>query len=159
MTAMSFSEQEKSILRVVQADLPDSLTPFADIARQADVSEEEVLLLLNRLKDGGYIRRFGATLRHQQAGYGYNAMVAWYVDEDRDILTVGKCMAGRPEITHCYERENCLDWPYNLYTMIHGQSLSDCRRVIEELMTETGVSQYEVLFSNEELKKTSMKYF
>jgi siroheme decarboxylase len=159
MTAMNFTEQEKKILRVVQADLPDSDTPFADIAESAGVSEEDVLSLLKALKAGGYIRRFGATLRHQQAGYGFNAMVAWYVGADMDIMATGKTMAKRPEITHCYERENCLDWPYNLYTMIHGQSRDDCQRVVEELVAETGVSQYEMLFSNEELKKTSMKYF
>jgi len=159
MTAMSFSEHEKKILRIVQADLPDSQTPFADIAREAGVGEDEVLSLLGRLKTGGYIRRFGATLRHQQAGYGFNAMVAWYVDQDRDIVDIGRTMARRTEITHCYERKNCLDWPYNLYTMIHGQSRDDCQRVVEELMAETGLAQYEMLFSNEELKKTSMKYF
>ncbi|MCA1742440.1 MAG: Lrp/AsnC family transcriptional regulator [Desulfovibrionales bacterium] len=159
MAAMKFSDQEKKILRVVQADLPDSETPFADIARKADVSEEEVLSLLRRLKSGGHIRRFGATLRHQQAGYGFNAMVAWYVDEDKDVEYVGRMMARRPEISHCYERKNCLDWPYNLYTMIHGRSKDDCAKVVEELRTETGVAQYEMLFSNEELKKTSMKYF
>ncbi|MFP4455283.1 MAG: winged helix-turn-helix transcriptional regulator [Desulfonatronovibrio sp.] len=159
MTAMNFTTQEKQILKVVQADLPDSQEPYADIAQRAGVSEQEVLSLLNRLKEGGYIRRFGATLRHQQAGYGFNAMVAWYVDEGRDIQAVGEAMAARPEITHCYERKNCLDWPYNLYTMIHGQSRDDCQRVVEELMARTGVVQYEMLFSNEELKKTSMKYF
>ncbi len=159
MAPVTFSEQEKKILRVVQADLPDSQTPFADIAAQAGTGESEVLALLSRLKKEGYIRRFGATLRHQQAGYGFNAMVAWYVDNEKDIEAVGRAMARRPEITHCYQRKNCLDWPYNLYTMIHGRSRNDCQRVVEELVAETGVVQHELLFSNEELKKTSMKYF
>ncbi|WP_028573770.1 siroheme decarboxylase subunit beta [Desulfonatronovibrio hydrogenovorans] len=159
MPAIIFNDREKEILRIVQADLPDSQTPFADIASRAGVSEEEVIDLLRKLKDQGQIRRFGATLRHQQAGYGFNAMVAWYVDAEKDIGEVGSIMAERPEITHCYERRNCLDWPYNLYTMIHGRSSDDCRRVVEELSAETGVAQYEMLFSNEELKKTSMKYF
>lgn len=159
MTGIRFSDQEKKILRIVQADLPDSTAPFAQIAARAGVKEDEVLTLLRRLKKEGFIRRFGATLRHQQAGYGFNAMVAWYVEEDRDIEAVGRAMAERPEITHCYERNNCLDWPYNLYTMIHGRSRNDCQQVVEELAAVTGVAQYEMLFSNEELKKTSMKYF
>ncbi len=156
---MNLSEQDKKILRIVQADLPDSETPFADIAEEAGVSEQEVLSLLAGLKAGGSIRRFGATLRHQKAGYGFNAMVAWFVDGNKDIVAIGRTMAKRTEITHCYERKNCLDWPYNLYTMIHGQTKDDCQRVVEELIAETGVVQYEMLFSYEELKKTSMKYF
>ncbi|WP_045212804.1 siroheme decarboxylase subunit beta [Desulfonatronovibrio magnus] len=159
MTAIQFSDKEKKVLKVVQADLPDSLEPYADIARMAGVKEEDVLNLLQRLKTGGYIRRFGATLRHQQAGYGFNSMVAWYVEDDSDLEKTGKIMAKRPEITHCYERKNCLDWPYNLYTMIHGRSKNDCARVVRELQEETGVSQCAMLFSEEELKKTSMKYF
>ncbi len=157
--AISFTTEERKILKIVQENIPDSQTPFADIASQAGVAEAKVLSLLERLKSAGCIRRFGATLRHQQAGYGYNAMVAWYVDNETDIMSVGQTMARRPEISHCYERANCLDWPYNLYTMIHGRSRDDCQKVVEELVTETGVKQYAMLFSSEELKKTSMKYF
>ena len=157
--SIELTPKQKEILKIVQADLPDSATPFAEIARLTNTSEQKVLDLLTKLKNEGCIRRFGATLRHQQAGYDYNAMVAWYVEEGQDIDKIGQIMASRPEITHCYERRNCLDWPYNLYTMIHGQSEDDCEHVISELVQATGVTQYEILFSYKELKKTSMEYF
>ncbi len=159
MTPMDFSDQERAVLRIVQADLPDTQSPFADIAARVGIPEQEVLDLLQNLKERGIIRRFGATLRHQQAGYGHNAMVAWYVDDTMDIRRAGETMAGRPEITHCYERASCMDWPYNLYTMVHGRSPEHCTRVIHELARETGLDQYEMLFSYQELKKTSMSYF
>lgn len=156
---MDFTETERQILRIVQATLPDSATPFADIATLVGSTEDEVLALLTKLKEGGQIRRFGATLRHQQAGYKFNAMVAWYVEDGFDVDAVGRIMAARPEISHCYLRRNCMDWPYNVYTMIHGKSREDCMRVVEELCEQTGVTQYDTLFSQKELKKTSMKYF
>ena len=71
-----FSEAERAVLRIVQADLPDTLTPYADIAREAGVSEAEVLELLTRLKASGAIRRFGASIKHQKTGWTHNAMVA-----------------------------------------------------------------------------------
>jgi siroheme decarboxylase len=154
-----FTESERTVLGLVQGDLPDSATPYADIAATAGISEEEVIGLLTRLSELGTIRRFGATLRHQKAGYGANSMVAWYVESDKDIDVVGQVMASRPEITHCYRRRNCLDWPYNLYTMIHGKTQQDCLRVVLELSEETGVEQFDLLFSHRELKKTSMRYF
>ncbi|MFO7816792.1 MAG: Lrp/AsnC family transcriptional regulator [Desulfovibrionales bacterium] len=154
-----FDAQEKEILNIVQGTLPDSAAPFARIAKRIGVREEKVLNLLQTLKDNGYIRRFGATLRHQQAGYGHNAMVAWFVEQDQNIEKVGLIMAERPEVTHCYQRRNCLDWPYNLYTMIHGQHKNACLDVIRELQQQTGVGQYEILASIRELKKTSMRYF
>jgi DNA-binding Lrp family transcriptional regulator len=156
---VDFTQTENAILRIVQDTLPDSATPYADIARQTGSTEEEVLALLKKLKQGGQIRRFGATLRHQQAGYGFNAMVAWYIEEGFDPDEVGRIMATRPEISHCYLRPSCMDWPYDMYTMIHGKSRDDCMQVVRELTQQTGVAQYEMLFSIKELKKTSMEYF
>lgn len=156
---MEFTPTEKHILRIVQGTLPDSATPYADIAARTGSTEEEVLVLLRRLKEGGQIRRFGATLRHQQAGYSFNAMVAWFVEDGFDVDEIGAIMAKRPEISHCYHRRNCMDWPYNIYTMIHGRSQDDCMRVVQELSKATGVTQYDLLFSQKELKKTSMEYF
>ena len=154
-----FTQTEHDILRIVQDTLPDSATPYADIARMTGSTEDEVLALLKKLKGGGQIRRFGATLRHQQAGYGFNAMVAWYIEEGFDPNEVGRIMAKRPEISHCYLRPSCMDWPYDMYTMIHGKSREDCMQVVHELVELTGVTQYEMLFSIKELKKTSMEYF
>ena len=159
MAAKKFTDTEKRILARVQGDLPDSATPFADIAADVGVDEEQVLVLLKELKESGAIRRFGATLRHQKAGYGFNAMVAWYVESDKDLDEVGRLMAERSEISHCYARKTCMDWPYNLYTMVHGQNPEDCARLAKELSKQSGVAQYEILQSRKEFKKSSMKYF
>lgn len=156
---MEFTPSERQVLRMVQGTLPDSATPYADIARAAGVTEDEVLALLRRLKKGGQIRRFGATLRHQQAGYGFNAMVVWYVEDGVDEDAAGRIMAAQPEISHCYLRRNCLDWPYSLYTMIHGRTQDECLEVVRRIQELTGVTQYDILFSDKELKKTSMEYF
>ena len=77
--AQQFTETERAILRIVQADLPDTLTPYADIARTVGCTEEEVLDLLSRLKQSGAIRRFGASIKHQKTGWNHNAMVGWKV--------------------------------------------------------------------------------
>lgn len=155
----SYGPAEAAALRMVQGDLPDCAEPYAEIARQAGLTEAKALDLLQRLKDQGVIRRFGATLRHQQAGYGDNAMVAWYVEQDLDLDQVGALMASRPEISHCYQRRNCYEWPFNLYTMVHARSRQECLDLVEELSKVSRVPQYAILFSRIELKKTSMAYF
>ena len=156
---MNFSPRERQILQIVQGSLPDSATPFADIAKTVGCGEDEVLTLLSTLKEKKAIRRFGATLRHQKAGYSFNAMVAWYVEDDQSLGEIGQAMARRQEISHCYERQACLDWPYNLYTMIHGKAKGDCQRIVEQLSIELGVMQYMIFYSEKELKKISMRYF
>lgn len=157
--AKQFSETEYEILSRVQGTLPDSATPFKDIADEVGVSEDEVLSLLRRMKDSGEIRRFGATLRHQKAGYSHNAMVAWKIPQDWDVEEIGKLAASRPEISHCYIRKTYPEWQFNLYTMIHGKNPGDHARVVAELSEATGLTEYDVLESVKELKKTSMIYF
>ena len=156
---MDFTEKEQAILRIVQKNIPDSLTPFADIAEEVGASEEDVLSLLTRLKDAGAIRRFGASIKHQRTGWTHNAMVAWIVSPE-DVDTAGAKAAEHPRISHCYYRPSPYpEWPYTFYTMIHGRSEQDCLDVIEYLRNNTILEQYEILTSIKELKKISMTYF
>ncbi len=157
--AYNFTAQENAILRIVQDNLPDSTTPYADIAAQVGCSEQVVLDLLRRLVDDGAIRRFGASIKHQKTGWNNNAMVAWIVAEDK-VEECGKKAATHSNISHCYFRpSSASDWPYTLYTMIHGRSAKECEDVILEVQKLTGLKDFAVLDSIKELKKTSMKYF
>ncbi len=153
-----FNETQKAILKIVQDTLPDSLKPFEEIAKRVGVDEDYVINFLKQLKEEGYIRRFGATLRHQEAGFDCNVMVAWKVSGDK-IDKVIKEIIKCPHITHCYQRRPHKQWPYNLYIMIHGRCKDDCLEVVEEIKRTTGIEKCELLFSDEELKKTSMRYF
>jgi len=152
------SQCDKQIISAIQGDIPVCKHPYEKLARQIGISEEEFCEQLQSLKDRGIIRRFGATLKHQKSGYTSNAMIAWRVDESQ-ISTVGQMMANSPHVSHCYRRNPTNDWPHNLYTMIHGTSGSNCKNIALNLSQKTGVAQYEILFSQRELKKTSMKYF
>ncbi len=155
----SFTETERAILRIVQQDIPDSATPYADIAAAVGTDESTVLDLLHRLKEEGAIRRFGASIRHQRAGWAHNAMVAWKMDEEH-VDEIGRHAAGHQNISHCYYRPSSApDWPYTLYTMIHGRTEQECLDVVESLRRETLLDEYAMLSSVKELKKTSMTYF
>ena len=85
-------------------------------------------------------------------------MGAWQVEEAR-VETVGRIMAACRQISHCYRRNPTVDWPYNLYTMIHGKSETDCREIASRMAAKAGVETYQLLFSRQELKKISMTYF
>jgi DNA-binding Lrp family transcriptional regulator len=154
-----FTPAELAVLRIVQSDLPDSLTPYADIARETGLGEAEVIALLTRLKKEGAIRRFGASIKHQKTGWTHNVMVAWRVDEAL-ADAAGEIAAKNPNISHCYYRPSSApDWPYTFFTMVHGRSAEECRDVIEKLRREKLLDEYAALESLEELKKISMTYF
>lgn len=154
-----FTEKERAILRIVQKNLPDSLTPFADIAGCVGVTEETVLALLRSMAEEGSIRRFGASLKHQKAGFTHNAMVTWIVAEEQ-ADEAGREAARHPLISHCYYRPSSApDWPYELYTMIHGRHPDEYKDVIAALRAGTSLREYAVLESLREMKKISMTYF
>ncbi len=152
------TELEKKIVVAIQGDLPITPAPYQEIAGELGISEELLLDTLKSLCDRGVIRRFGATLRHQKSGFTANAMVAWRVEEER-ADQVGEIFASFREVSHCYHRKPTRDWPYTLYTMVHAGDEVECREIAFRMAEQAAVTDYELLFSREELKKTSMQYF
>ena len=151
-------ELDKKIIALIQGDLPLDPRPFARLSEKTGIPEEAFLERIRDMKEKGIIRRFGATLYHQEAGFSSNAMVAWFVPNE-SIEEVGEAMARFREVTHCYQRRPQKDWHYNLYTMIHGDDKEQCRAIAERMSEQTGIERYALLFSEREFKKTSMSYF
>jgi siroheme decarboxylase len=151
------SEKERKIARIIQGDLPLSLHPFKELEPQTGLTEEEILKSITDLMGKGLIRRFGAVIRHQMAGYTENAMVVWAVPEDRRA-SVGKLLASFSEITHCYERTPPFEGKYALFSMVHFHA-GEREGVLRKLSEATGITDFLILDTEEEYKKTSMEYF
>ena len=152
------TEIEKKIIASIQEDMPVTARPYLEISKKLEISEDTLLENLQNLCNRGFIRRFGATLRHQKTGFTANAMAAWQVDEER-IDEVGNKMASFKQVSHCYRRNPTESWPYNLYTMIHAADKAACRQTARKMSRAASVEKYALLFSRKELKKTSMVYF
>jgi siroheme decarboxylase len=153
-----FTELEKKIIALLQGDIPVVERPFLEMARKLGITEDEFLDVVQDLNARGLIRRFGATLKHQKSGFKANAMVAWKVDENQ-VEKTGSIMAGFQQITHCYRRNPAPSWPYNLYTMVHAGDEDQCRAIVKQIAKTAEQTEYEILFSKKEFKKTSMTYF
>jgi DNA-binding Lrp family transcriptional regulator len=157
---------DRARIRIACDDIPHTLTPFKDWGVSCDELRED--LALKRM------RRFGAILRHQEAGFAYNAMVCFRLDERREtkdersvILSeqseskdpAGAILASKPYISHCYERPAFEGFPYTLYAMMHAQSTEELDRQIKEAAESIGNPDYVVLHSVRELKKSSFRFF
>ncbi len=154
----TLTDLERKIISLLQTDIPVTRRPFLEMAEKIGITEDEFLNVLNDLDDRKMIRRFGATLKHQKSGYKANAMVAWQVTEER-VKEVGKIMATFSEVTHCYRRNPAPGWENNLYTMVHGATEEECYAIVDKISKAVKENTYMLLFSRQELKKTSMKYF
>lgn len=161
--AKSFSPHELTdrdiaLIQVLQGNLPDSKAPFVELAMHLQWSVDEVFSCIQGLLEADVMRRVGAVLRHQKAGFVANAMGVWQV-KPGDATEMGEIMARFKEVSHCYQRPTLPDWPYNLFTMIHGRTEEDCADVMKRISLATGITTYSMLFSTVELKKSSMQYF
>jgi hypothetical protein len=68
-------------------------------------------------------------------------------------------MASFKSVSHCYLRPIYPDWPYNVFTMIHGHTPEDCQEIIGAIARATSIADYALLYSTKEYKKVRLRYF
>jgi len=156
--ALPLTDEQKEFVRLIQDGLRPQRDPFAAIAERLGWPEARVVEQIREWVDAGVIRRFGAVVQHQKLGYRAGGLAVFCVPPEK-VDAAGETLAKHPEVSHCYRRPPLPDFPYNLFAMTHGRSEEAVRRTVERLAEEAGLTDYAVLFSVRELKKTSMRYF
>ncbi len=154
---MKFDELDKILIPLLCGDIGDSISPYRDIATKLNVSENMIIEKIKYYKEEKLLRRFGAILFHQNAGFGGNGMSAWNIPDNK-ADQIGEIISKFNEVSHCYIRPKFDDFNYNLYAMIHGKTEDECIEIAKMISEKINVYDYEVLFSIKEFKKSSMIY-
>jgi DNA-binding Lrp family transcriptional regulator len=71
---------------------------------------------------------------------------------------VGEKLAGFGEVCHAYERNTVENWPYNVYTTVHGANFEEVENTVGRMSQLIGVSNYRILVTEKELKKVLPTY-
>jgi DNA-binding Lrp family transcriptional regulator len=156
--AQVISEHDRAVIRELQEDLPLVVEPFTPMAERLGITLQALFEKAAELAERGLMRRFSAVLHHRRAGFGSNAMAVWKVPHERSV-EVGNIMAASKWVTHCYERPTFPDWPYTHFTMIHATNDDQCEQVARDISADTAISDYKLLYSTREYKKTRVRYF
>jgi DNA-binding Lrp family transcriptional regulator len=151
------SDIERKVLAVLQEGFPRSENPYKDMAEQAGIDTKQLLTVLENWKRQGKLRRVGAIVDHFKVGLSGGAMVVWQVEEAH-VEEVGEKLAGFREVSHAYERNRVENWPYNVYTMVHGASFEEVEKTVARMSQACGVSNYRILVTEKELKKVPPTY-
>ena len=151
------SQADRAIINGLQHDLSLNADPFKPLADSLGMDVEKMLRQCRSLLRRGVIRRYGASINHHNAGYRANAMTCWDAPADK-MDTLGRLLARDRNVSHCYERATNKLWRYNLFAMVHSNDRTACLREIEKLAAMTGLTDYAVLFSLKEFKKTRVMY-
>tara|TARA_B100000242_G_scaffold92131_1_gene62546 strand:+ start:159 stop:1196 length:1038 start_codon:yes stop_codon:yes gene_type:complete len=153
-----FTPKDIDIIKEVQEDFPLVSEPFSVISSRLGISVNDLINTLKVFKTNGIMRRVAAILHHRKAGFKANAMGVWDVPIER-IEDIAPKMASFKSVSHCYRRPTYPDWPYSLFTMIHGRSPKECNSLIKKLSEVSGINKYDALYSSKEYKKTRLKFF
>ncbi len=146
------------IIQKAQYDIEITSEPFKHIVNELNISYDTFFSILKELQDAGIMRRFASILNHRKAGFNANAMVVWDVDETQGE-SMGEKAAAFSAVSHCYLRPKYENWPYNLFTMVHGKTTEETNSIIEEMAKEIDSKEHMPLYSSREFKKVRIEYF
>lgn len=157
-TEIELTPLHHKIIRLAQYDIEMVSEPFAKIIKEIDINYDTFFKVLLELQEAGIMRRFASILNHRKAGFNANAMVVWDVDETNGEK-IGADAAAFSAVSHCYLRPKYANWPFNLFTMVHGKTTEETNGIIEEMAKEIPNKSHMPLYSSREFKKIRIEYF
>lgn len=131
-TPLQLSALEKCLLNEYQRDFPLCTSPFAVLADQQGVTEEEVIETLESLQQRGLISRVGPVFAPQRAGA--STLAALSVPRE-ELQRVAGIVSRFEEVNHNYEREHS----FNLWFVVTASDEAQVQRVLAAIEKETGL--------------------
>ncbi len=151
------TQTDRFVINELQQELPLVTVPFNTMAIRLGMNVEYFLAQCQSLLQRGIMRRFGASINHNRAGFKANAMACWVAPPDL-VDVAGQKLASLPEVSHCYERQTNPLWQYNLFAMVHSHTREACHKIASDVSHRIGLNGYILLFSTKEFKKARVKY-
>ena len=122
---------DQRLLNDYQHGFPLSAAPYADIAHELGITEDEVLTRLQALKASGAISRIGAVVRPNTIGVSTLAAIQAPTEELERIAAI---VSAFPEVNHNYEREHAI----NLWFVITARNALHRAQVLADIAAQTG---------------------
>jgi len=157
-TEIEMTPLHHKIVQLAQYDIDMISEPFANIIKEIGTDYDTFFKILQELQEAGIMRRFASILNHRKAGFNANAMVVWDIDESNGEA-IGEDAAAFSAVSHCYLRPKYANWPFNLFTMVHGKTTEETNSIIEEMAKEIPNKSHMPLYSSREFKKIRIEYF
>ena len=124
---------QKQLCNRLQRGLPLCPRPFAEIARDIDSQETEVLAATRDLKEAGIIRRLAAVVNHRALGFS-STLVTAHVPEDQ-LPQVTAAVNALPGVSHNYLRQH----RFNMWFTLQETSPAHVQATLSELGSKFGM--------------------
>jgi len=127
---------DRRIINGLQGGLPLCERPYAEAARQLDLTEKELIDRLGNLLAEGVLSRFGPMFHAERLG-GALTLAAMAVPPDR-FDAVAEIVNAFPEIAHNYARDHAL----NMWFVVATDRPDRIADVLDAIEYETGLTVY-----------------
>lgn len=124
---------DRAILNRIQSNFPIDSSPYAVIATEMGLEENEVIARTQALKASGIIRRIGANVVPHKVGYVSTLCAARVPKEQVDAFAAA--VNRYPGVTHNYRRDN----HFNVWFTFIAPSMEEIERNLKKIAAETGV--------------------
>jgi DNA-binding Lrp family transcriptional regulator len=98
------SDVDRRLLTILQSGIPISEKPFKDAANKLGISEQDVVDLVEGMKESGAIRKLGAVISSK--ALGYKSLLAAMDVKDEDVDKIAAIINKYSSVTHNYLRES-----------------------------------------------------
>ncbi len=127
---------DRTLINRLQDDLPLARRPFAGLAKELGLSEDDLLTRIARLKSDGILTRFGPFFDAAAMG-GDFCLCAMAVPEDAFDAVLTKVNA-HPEVAHNYERTHRL----NMWFVLACETPEGITQTADAIEAETGITVF-----------------
>ena len=127
-----YTPLQRALLNNFQQGFPLSARPYADLAEQLGVSEQEVIQTLKELQDNKTISRVGPVFR--VGSVGASTLAAMAVPENR-LEEVAALVNEYDAVNHNYEREH----GFNLWFVATAADEDDLQDTLRDIEQRSGL--------------------
>ena len=131
--AIALDDVDRLLLNNLQGGFPITHRPFAEVATNLGLDEDDVIARVRRMVDSGALSRFGTILNAPQLG-GERTLAALRVPADR-FEEVAAFVNGLNAVSHNYERTH----EFNMWFVISSDDEGDIQRTLDEIERGTGL--------------------
>jgi DNA-binding Lrp family transcriptional regulator len=126
---------DKAMVNEIQSDFPITTRPYRELGKRFELSEEEVLERLKRLKAEGVIRRIGGNFDSKSLNFTSTLCAAKVPKQKMDRFV--EVVNSYPGVTHNYLRNH----DYNVWFTFIAQNVLLIDKALDEISGATGVTE------------------
>jgi len=143
VSSIELDHTDRTIINALQGGFPISAHPYAEVAIDLGIGEEELIARLKRLLDDGVLSRFGPMYHAERLGGGLTLAAMKVPDGEFD--QVNEAVNAFPEVAHNYAR----DHDFNMWFVLATETPERIEETLAEIEAATGHKVYNMPKSQE----------